>query len=49
MENFEHLKTTESSDRLDFSVSKCTDLPDLDDEPVTSWRGDQDGGRGGGY
>jgi len=34
IENFNHLKTTEAESKIDFSVQKCTELPDLDDEPA---------------
>jgi len=48
LENYERLKETERS--IDFDVSKCTELPDLDDDAGYggggNWR-DQNGG--GGY
>lgn len=31
MDNFERLRETEA--RCDFDISKCNDLPDLEDEP----------------
>ena len=59
MDNYEHLLQAEH-DRLDFTVDKCTDLPELaEDDPQMGgggWRNDggyggggYGGGRGGGY
>ena len=31
MDNYEHVKETQ--DRIDFDLSKCTDMPDLEEEP----------------
>lgn len=51
MANFERLKETEA--RVDFDIAKCTDLPDLEDDPAygnanQNWR-DQGQGRNDGY
>lgn len=48
MDNFERLKETEGH-KIDFDITKCTDLPDLEDEPgygVQNWR---DQGRNDNY
>jgi ATP-dependent RNA helicase DDX21 len=53
IDNFEHLKEQEG-DRLDFTVERCNDLPEVVEEGESSsgWRnegGNDFGGSGGGY
>lgn len=46
MDNWTHLREAEGS-RLDFEVSKCTELPELDEDAPTSGGGSGYGGDGG--
>ena len=48
MDNYERLR--ETSDKVDFDVAKCIELPDLDDDGYggsSNWRDSGAGGRGG--